>query len=105
MLFLVLAAALVLAAKYRVLFALFFCAHKIAQALMCTLMRDPHTPLDEFIVELQLTDALVMNNVYSRLPDKHDVQDAVCCWLDQVLRTLSNTPCGTTKDSDYLGDA
>lgn len=65
------------APEYRALFAPFFRAHKIAQALVCTLMRNPHTPLDEFIVELQLTDCLVMNDIYSRLPDMRDVQDAV----------------------------
>lgn len=67
------------APEYRALFAPFFRAHKIAQALVCTLMRDPHTPLDEFIVELQLTDCLVMNDIYSRLPEMRDVQDAVRC--------------------------
>jgi hypothetical protein len=70
------------APEYRALFAPFFRTHKIAQALVCTLMRDPHTPLDAFIVELQLTDGMVMDDVLgdsSRLPDMPDVQVAVCC--------------------------
>jgi cytosine specific DNA methyltransferase-like protein len=68
------------APEYRALFAPFFRAHKIAQALVCMLMRDPHTHLDEFIVELQLTDCMVSNDVLgdnSRFPDMRDVQDAV----------------------------
>jgi hypothetical protein len=68
------------ASEYRALFAPFFRAHKIAQALVCTLMREPHTDLDAFIVELQLTDCVVMNDVLgdsSRWPDMRDVQDAV----------------------------
>jgi hypothetical protein len=68
------------ASEYRALFAPFFRAHKIAQALVGTLMREPHTDLDAFIVELQLTDCVVMNDVLgdsSRWPDMRDVQDAV----------------------------
>ena len=68
------------APEYRALFAPFLRAHKIAQALVCTLMREPHTELDAFIVELQLTDCMVMNEVLgdsSRWPDMRNVQDAV----------------------------
>ena len=68
------------ASEYCALFAPFFCAHKIAQAFVCTLMRELHTDLDAFIVELQLTDCMVMNDVLgdcSRWPDQRDVQDAV----------------------------
>jgi hypothetical protein len=69
------------ASEYRALFAPFFRTHKIAQAFVCTLMRDPHIDLDAFIVELQLTDCMVMNDVLgnvSRCPDMRDVEDAVC---------------------------
>lgn len=72
------------APEYRALFAPFFRAHKIAQALVCTLMRDPHTPLDAFIVELQLTDCMVINDLLgdsSYLPEMGEVQDAVRCPL------------------------
>jgi hypothetical protein len=68
------------ASEYRALFAPFFRAHKIAQAFVCTLIREPHTDLDAFIVELQLTNCVVMNDVSgdrSRWPDMRDVQDAV----------------------------
>jgi hypothetical protein len=68
------------ASEYRALFAPFFRAHKIAQAFVCTLMREPRTNMDAFIVELQLTDCMVMNDVLgdsSRWPDQRDVQDAV----------------------------
>jgi hypothetical protein len=70
------------APEYRAHFAPFSRAHKIAQALVCMLMRDPHTPLDAFIVELQLTDGMVMDDVLgdsSRLPDMSDIQVAVRC--------------------------
>jgi len=70
------------APEYRALFAPFFRAHKIAQALVCTLMGDPHTPLDAFVVELQLTDSMVMGDVLgdsSRFPEMRDVQAAVRC--------------------------
>lgn len=43
-------------------------------------MRELHTDLDAFIVELQLTDYMVMNDVSgdnNRWPDMRDVQDAV----------------------------
>jgi Cytosine specific DNA methyltransferase replication foci domain len=66
--------------EYRALFAPFFRAHKIAQVFVCTLMREPQTDLDAFIVELQLTDCMVLNDVLgdsSRWPDMRDVQDAV----------------------------
>lgn len=69
------------ASKYRPLFAPFFRAHKIAQVFVCTLMREPHTDLDAFIVELQLTDCMVMNDALgdnNRWPDMRDIQDAVC---------------------------
>jgi len=59
------------APEYRALFTPFFRAHKIAQAIVCTLMREPHIHLDDFIVELQLTDCMVMNDVLG------DVRDAV----------------------------
>ena len=68
------------ASEYYMLFAPFFRAHKIAQVLVCALMRDQRIPLDEFIVELQLADCIVMNNVSggnSRVPDMSDVKDAV----------------------------
>lgn len=68
------------ASEYRALFAPFFRAHKIAQALVCTLIREPDTDLDAFIAELQLTDCMVMNDVLgdsSRSPDMRDVQEAV----------------------------
>jgi hypothetical protein len=54
--------------------------HKIAQVFVCTLMREPHTDLDSFIVELQLTDWMVMNDVLGDSghgPDMRDVQNAV----------------------------
>lgn len=66
--------------EYRALFAPFFRAHKIAQAFVCTLMREPNTELGAFIVKLQLTDCMVMNDTLgdsSRWPDVRDVQDAV----------------------------
>lgn len=47
-------------------------------------MRDPHTPLDAFIVELQLTDCMVINDLLgdsSYLPAMGEVQDAVRCPL------------------------
>ena len=68
------------ASEYRPLFAPFFRTHKIAQAFVSTLMRDPHIGLDAFIIELQLTDCMVTNDVLgdsSRWPDMRDVQDAV----------------------------
>lgn len=68
------------APEYRALFVPFFRAHKIAQTFVCTLMREPHTDLDAFIVELQLTDCMVMDGVLgdnNRWPDVRDVQDAV----------------------------
>lgn len=68
------------APEYRALFAPFFRAHKIAQAFVCTLMREPHTDLDAFIVELQLTDWMIMTDVLgdsSHWPDLRDVRDAV----------------------------
>ena len=68
------------ASEYRALFAPFFLVHKIAQAFVCTLMREPQTDLDAFIIELQLTDCMVMNDVLddsSRCPDMRDIQDAV----------------------------
>jgi len=68
------------APEYRVLFAPFFRAHKIAQVLVCALMRNQRIPLDEFVVELQLADCMVMDDVSggnSRVPDMSDVQDAV----------------------------
>jgi len=68
------------APEYRVLFAPFFRAHKITQVLVCALMRDQRIPLDEFIVELQLADCMVMDDVSggnSRVLDMSDVKDAV----------------------------
>jgi hypothetical protein len=67
------------APEYHALFAPFIRAHRIAQALVCMLMRDPRTPLDAFIVELQLADCTLMDvsGSGSRLLDMSDVQDAV----------------------------
>jgi len=68
------------ASEYCPLFAPFFRAHNIAQAFVCTLIREPQTDLASFIVDLQLTDCMVMNDVLgdsSHWPDMRDVQDAV----------------------------
>ena len=68
------------APEYRVLFAPFFRAHKIAQVLVCALMRNQRIPLYDFVVELQFADCMVMDDVWggnSHVPDMSDVQDAV----------------------------
>lgn len=68
------------APEYRALFAPFFRAHKIAQVIVCALMRDQRISLDEFVVELELADCMVMADVSggnSRAPDMSDVKDAV----------------------------
>jgi hypothetical protein len=74
--------------KYRALFVPFFRAHKIAQVLVCTLMHDQHTSLDDFIAEIQLSGCTLMGNVSGSALDMHDVQDAVRLpFLDYILRT------------------
>ena len=45
------------ASEYRPRFAPFFRAHNIAQVFVCTLIREPHTDLEVFIVELQFTES------------------------------------------------
>ncbi|KAH9984055.1 S-adenosyl-L-methionine-dependent methyltransferase, partial [Russula compacta] len=90
------------APEYRAHFAPFFRAHKIAQALVCTLMRDPRTPLDVFISELQLMDCTVMDDISGGkrpVPDMHDVQDAIPTIFtaigtldDDTVRALRSAP-------------
>ena len=68
------------APEYRALFAPFFCAYRIAQVLVCTLLRDLHTTLDAFLADLQLMDCMVMDEISdgkSRVADMRDVQNAV----------------------------
>lgn len=68
------------APEYRALFAPFFRAHKIAQVLVCALLRDQSTHLDDFISELQLADCTLRDGVSggnTRVLDMRDVQDAV----------------------------
>jgi hypothetical protein len=62
--------------EYRALYKPFFRAHKIAQTLVCALMRDAHTPLDAFLAELQLT-ACVTTDSSSNVLSMRDVNDAV----------------------------
>ena len=67
------------APEYHALFLLFIRAHRIAQVLVCMLMRDPRTPLDAFIAELQLKDCTLMDvsGSNSQLLRMSDVQDTV----------------------------
>ena len=68
------------APEYRVLFSPFFRAHKIAQVLVCALMRDQRIPLDEFVAELRIANCMAMDDVSGgncRVPDMSDVKDAV----------------------------
>ena len=68
------------ASEYRVLFAPFFRAHRIAQVLVCALLRDQRTHLDDYIVELQVADCTLIGDVSggnSRGLGMRDVQDAV----------------------------
>jgi hypothetical protein len=67
------------APEYHALFAPFIRAHRIAQVLVCALIRDPRTPLDAFIAELQLADCTLMDvsGSDSQLLGMSDVQDAV----------------------------
>lgn len=68
------------APEYRALFAPFFRAHRIAQVLVCALVRDQSTHLDDFINELKLADCTRMDDFSSdntRALDMRDVQDAV----------------------------
>lgn len=64
------------APAYRALYAPFFRTHKIAQVLVCALMRDVHTSLDAFLSELQLI-ACTITNESSNVLDTRDVQEAV----------------------------
>jgi hypothetical protein len=69
------------APEYRALFAPFFRAHRIAQVLVCALLRDQRTHLDDFISELKLTDCTLMGDASgdnTRTLDMRDVHDAVC---------------------------
>ncbi|KAI9510780.1 S-adenosyl-L-methionine-dependent methyltransferase [Russula earlei] len=87
------------APEYRALFVPFFRAHRIAQILVCALIRDQRTSLDAFLAELQLTDWTVMDDINNRLPDMRDIQDAIPAILaaldtldDHRARTLRSTP-------------
>ena len=96
------------ASEYRALFAPFLRAHKIAQAFVCTLMRDPHTDMDAFIVELQLTHCMVMNDVLgdSTAGQTNVMYSKRYVSLSQVRRrTTSNSPGAAAKDSDDYGGA
>jgi Cytosine specific DNA methyltransferase replication foci domain len=61
---------------YRPLYMPFFRAHKIAQVLVCALMRDAHTPLAAFLAEIQLTVCVDMGGSTNVL-DTRDVKEAV----------------------------
>jgi Cytosine specific DNA methyltransferase replication foci domain len=74
--------------EYRAFFVPFFRAHKIAQVLVCALMHDQRTSIDDFIAELQLSGCTLMGNVSGSALDMYDVQDAVRLpFLDYILRT------------------
>ena len=68
------------ASEYRALFSSFFRAHRIAQVLVCALLRDQHTHFDDFVIELHVADPMLIDNVSggnNRGLDLRDVQDAV----------------------------
>lgn len=81
------------APEYRVLFSPFFRAHKIAQVLVCALMRDQRIPLDEFVAELRLANCMAVDGVSgenSRVPDMSDVKDAVLLLFLSCILLASN---------------
>jgi Cytosine specific DNA methyltransferase replication foci domain len=62
--------------EYRALYTPFFRAHKIAQTLVCALMRDARTPLEALLDEIALI-ACVSTDGNSNVLSMRDVNEAV----------------------------
>ena len=77
--------------EYRALYTPFFCVHKIAQTLVCALMRDARTPLDAFLDELQLT-ACVSTDGSSKILSMRDVNEAVRRDISYVCHNAYDPP-------------
>ncbi|KAH9973348.1 S-adenosyl-L-methionine-dependent methyltransferase [Lactifluus volemus] len=78
----------------------FFRAHKIAQVLVCALMRDAHTPLAAFLAEIQLTVCVDMSGSTNVL-DTRDVKEATPTIL-AALDTLDETTARTLRSAPLL---